>query len=74
MMNTPVPLSKIVFDKYDTDKSGAISYAEFKSMAYDLGYYISDIELKLAVKNLDKTGSGEINYDSCKYFFLKIYL
>ncbi|ORX71005.1 EF-hand [Anaeromyces robustus] len=65
-----IPLSQMVFEKYDTDKSGGISYAEFKAMAYDLGYYISDMELKLAVKNLDKSGSGSIIYDDFKKWWM----
>jgi len=58
-----VPLSKIVFNKYDTDHSGSITIQEFKFMAYDLGYYLSDTELDLAVKKLDKSGSDAITYE-----------
>jgi len=61
-----VPLSKIVFNKYDTDHSGSITIQEFKFMAYDLGYYLSDTELDLAVKKLDKSGSDAITYEDCK--------
>jgi len=57
------PLSKIMFNKYDTDHSGTITVQEFKFMAYDLGYYLSDTEVDLAVKKLDKTGSDSISYD-----------
>jgi len=35
-------------------------------MAYDLGYYLSDTELDLAVKKLDKSGSDAITYEDCK--------
>jgi len=58
-----VPISQIMFNKYDTDHSGHITIEEFRSMSYDLGYYLSDTELDLAVKTLDKTGSGKINYN-----------
>eukprot|EP00833_Pecoramyces_ruminatium_P013534 jgi/Orpsp1_1/1187566/evm.model.d7180000058655.1 len=57
-----VNLSKVVFDKYDVDKSGTITYDEFKSMAYDLGHFLSDIELKLAVSQIDRRGIGKITY------------
>ncbi|ORX43596.1 EF-hand [Piromyces finnis] len=60
------PLSKIMFNKYDTDGSGSITVQEFKYMAYDLGYYLSDTELEFAVKKLDKTGSDSITYDDFK--------
>ncbi|ORX77252.1 EF-hand [Anaeromyces robustus] len=58
-----LPISKIMFNKYDKDHSGSITLEEFKSMSYDLGYYLSDAEYDIAVKTLDKTGSGSINYD-----------
>ncbi|MDP2437131.1 MAG: EF-hand domain-containing protein [archaeon] len=57
-----VPMSKRVFDKYDTDKSGKISPAEFKEMVYELGYHLSDVEFDLAIKLLDKDGDKEISY------------
>lgn len=57
-----VPLSKIVFDKYDTDHSGKINASEFKEMVYELGYHLSDVEFSLAIKILDTDGDGEISY------------
>ncbi|KAL6612834.1 EF-hand [Neocallimastix sp. 'constans'] len=58
-----MPLSKIIFNKYDTDSSGTITATEFKYMAYDLGYYISDNELEIAIKTVDSSGTGAITYD-----------
>eukprot|EP00833_Pecoramyces_ruminatium_P009022 jgi/Orpsp1_1/1183054/evm.model.c7180000083672.1 len=58
-----MPLSKIVFKKYDTDESGTINATEFRYMAYDLGYYISDKELEVAIKTVDSSGTGNITYD-----------
>lgn len=63
--------SKKMFEKYDTDNSGTISTDELKSMAYDLGYYLTDIEFDLAIKILDKTGSGTINYNEFKEWWNK---
>ncbi|ORX75228.1 EF-hand [Anaeromyces robustus] len=57
-----LPLSKLIFQKYDTDKSGTITSTEFRYMAYDLGYYISDSELEIAMKTVDSSGSGAITY------------
>merc|ERR1711974_217950 len=59
----PPPLSKRVFDKYDRDKSGFISPHEFKDMCYELGYFLSDDELTVAVKNLDRDGKNHIAYE-----------
>jgi hypothetical protein len=35
-------LSRRVFDKYDTDKSGSIRPEEFKFLCYDLGHHLSE--------------------------------
>jgi len=65
-----IPLPKVLFDKYDKDGNGYITYEEFKSLVYDLGHYISDLELKLAVRQLDRTGSGNITYVDCIYIYI----
>ncbi|KAL6042446.1 Calmodulin [Balamuthia mandrillaris] len=57
------PVSKRVFDKHDKDHSGSIDEKEFRSMCYDLGYHLSDLELKMAVKRLDMNGDGGISYE-----------
>merc|ERR1740117_428788 len=56
-------LSQILFDKFDTDNSGTISTSEFGNLCYDRGYYMDETELQLAVKIVDKDGSGEISFD-----------
>ena len=45
-----VPASKTVFQKYDFDRSGTISKSEFQGLCYDMGVYLNDTELDLAVK------------------------
>src|SRR3989338_5654313 len=57
-----VPLSKRVFDKYDFDHSGCISMLEFREMVYEMGYYLSDRELKMAMLMLDTDGDGQVSY------------
>jgi len=59
-MGRPKPLSEIVFDKYDTDKSGQIDIAEFRTLCYALGYALTAVEVELAVKVLDTDASGQI--------------
>jgi len=54
------PLSEIVFEKYDTDKSGEIDAGEFRNLCYSLGYGLTSEEVELGVKVLDSDGSGKI--------------
>lgn len=56
------PLCRQMFDKYDTDGSGDISITEFRKLCYDMGYYLSDLELDMDIKLLDQDGDGEISY------------
>jgi len=63
MGSAKVPLSKIVFDKYDTDKCGSISVSEFGHMCMELGTALSPEQLDAAVKVLDKDGNGTIEYE-----------
>lgn len=53
-MGKPPPMSKRMFDKFDKDKSNSITYDEFKALVADLGYHLSDDELKIATALLDK--------------------
>jgi hypothetical protein len=59
-----------LFNKYDVDRSGAISIKEFRRLCYDMGYFLSDAELGMDVKMLDVDGDGEISYDECMYGYL----
>jgi len=65
-MYRPTPISQIMFNKYDQDHSGSISVDEFRNLAYSLGYYLNDTELDIAVKKLDRSGSGSITYPDFK--------
>mmetsp|Transcript_29355 Transcript_29355/g.71545 ORF Transcript_29355/g.71545 Transcript_29355/m.71545 type:complete len:372 (-) Transcript_29355:316-1431(-) len=53
-------LAAVMFGKYDTDKSGTISATEFQGLCYNLDHALTDEEVKVAVKVLNKSGSGEI--------------
>lgn len=44
------PLSKILFNKHDKDKSGSITRNEFKDLCYEMGHYLNDTELDHAIK------------------------
>jgi len=56
----PKPLSEIMFNKFDTDKSGSIDANEFQQLCFNLGHILTDAELKLALKTLDDDNSGKI--------------
>ncbi|TPX33581.1 hypothetical protein SmJEL517_g03565 [Synchytrium microbalum] len=61
---TPKKLvSRIVFDKYDVDRSGSIDAKEFRTLVYEFGYFLSDQELEMAVRILDVNGDGNISYE-----------
>lgn len=57
------PLSRILFDKYDADRSGSIGAAEFRHLLMDFGRYFGDEEIGFAVREIDRDGSGAIEYD-----------
>jgi len=56
----PKPLSEIMFNKFDVDKSGSIDSKEFQQLCFNLGYSLTDTELQLALKTLDDDNSGKI--------------
>ncbi|MDP2439329.1 MAG: EF-hand domain-containing protein [archaeon] len=51
-----------MFDKYDFDRSGNITAVEFREMVYEMGYYLSERELKMALLMLDTDGDGKVSY------------
>uniref|UniRef100_A0A7S4NII4 EF-hand domain-containing protein n=1 Tax=Paramoeba aestuarina TaxID=180227 RepID=A0A7S4NII4_9EUKA len=63
MGGPPKPLSKIMFEKYDTDNSGSIDADEFKHLTQELGYRLTDEQLKWAVSQIDDSGDGLIEYE-----------
>ena len=48
--------AQIVFNKFDTDNSGSIDVKEFQALCYNLGYMLTQAEIKYAVLSLDKDG------------------
>jgi len=55
-------LSRLVFNKHDTDKSGYIDRVEFKELCYGCGHILSDRELDAAMKLIDRSGNNKIEY------------
>ena len=58
--------SKISFDKHDTNGNGMLDAAELKALCRSLGRHFSDAEIAMAVRKLDKSGDGQIQYDEFK--------
>lgn len=57
------PLSRIMFDKYDTDEDGCISTSELSFLCYDRGYPMTAEEVAAAMAKLDTDGNGTLSYD-----------
>jgi Ca2+-binding EF-hand superfamily protein len=57
------PVSRITFDKYDTDRDGNISKDQFNGLAYNLGKYLSSEALDAAWLKLDLNGDGSLSYE-----------
>lgn len=60
MFAAPRPLSEIMFDKFDADRSGFIDAQEFQQLTFALGYALTPVEVEFAVKIIDTDGSGKI--------------
>ena len=43
-----VPLSLVIFKKYDKDGDGALSPKEFKEFTEDKGYFLSELDFNTA--------------------------
>lgn len=52
-----------LFNKYDTDKSGLISFEEFRAILPDLGIHISIPKAMKYFKFCDSDDSGEIDFE-----------
>jgi len=62
----PKPVSEIMFEKFDKDKSGSIDAGEFQHLCFNLGYALSEAELAFALKTLDGDNSGKIELKEFK--------
>merc|ERR1719464_705835 len=60
---------KEMFDKIDTDKSGAIDYGEFVTAAVNKEKLVNEKNIDMVFKLYDKDGDGEITADEFKNVF-----
>jgi Ca2+-binding EF-hand superfamily protein len=63
MMMGLKPLSQIIFETHDADKSGFIEPVEFRNLCYDCGQFMSGPELASVFDSIDKDNKGGINYE-----------
>ena len=61
--NQAVPASKLIFDKYDTDGSGAIDKHELLAMCKEMGRPLDPVEHAHAMRVLDASGNGLVSYE-----------
>ena len=58
-----VPFTRVIFDKYDFDGTGSIDANELMYMCREMGHYMTPEEAVIAVKVIDREGTGEISYE-----------
>lgn len=65
-------VSRILFDKYDTDNDGNITKEQFSSLSYNLGHHLEGELLEAAWTTLDLNGNGSVSFDEflSKFLFL----
>lgn len=54
---------KRTFDIFDTDGSGKISSSELKEVMSKLGEELNDFQISEMIREADKDGDGEIDFD-----------
>lgn len=54
---------RTIFDKFDEDKSGAVSTYEMTKMVKELGLNLSPAEVGNLMKEADPDGSGQIEFE-----------
>ena len=57
------PMSRIIFDKYDSDSSNSISKEEFHTLCYGLGHFLEGEEFEAAWCEVESDGSGQLTYE-----------
>mmetsp|Transcript_6107 Transcript_6107/g.18459 ORF Transcript_6107/g.18459 Transcript_6107/m.18459 type:complete len:157 (+) Transcript_6107:2033-2503(+) len=60
-----------IFKKYDRNNSRGLDVSELQSLAYDLGYKLSTEDFELAIKVLDRNGTGEIEFEEFYSYWLR---
>jgi Ca2+-binding EF-hand superfamily protein len=54
---------RLLFDKFDVDRSGGISYSEFKEALVAFGYRLSPQFVQLLYRTYDRRGQNSMSFD-----------
>jgi Ca2+-binding EF-hand superfamily protein len=54
---------RLLFDKFDVDRSGGISYTEFKEALVAFGYRLSPPFVQLLYRTYDRRGQNSMSFD-----------
>jgi hypothetical protein len=57
------PLIRDVFRRFDTDKDGVLTIAEFKNALSKYGFHLSDEEITIVMKHFDRRQDGQVSYN-----------
>jgi len=66
MGGSPKSMAEIMFEKFDTDKTGYLDQNEFQLLCRNMGYAVSQHECQLALKTLDLDGNGQLSLSEFK--------
>ncbi len=58
------------FDLFDTDGSGTIDPKELKAAMQSLGFEAKNATIYAMVQDIDKDGSGQIDFEECKWYWI----
>ena len=56
-------ITRLTFNKHDTDRSETLDKEEFKAMIFHFGHYMDEIELEAAFTFVELNGDGQITFD-----------
>merc|ERR1712178_608580 len=62
-MRQQFPLVRDVFRRFDEDKDGVLTHAEFKRAVAKYGFRLSDEEITVLFQHFDTRGDGQISYN-----------
>ena len=63
-------ITRLTFNKHDTDRSETLDKEEFKAMIFHLGHYMDEIELEAAFTFVELNGDGQITYDEFNLWWM----
>jgi len=62
-MRQQFPLVRDIFRRFDNDKDGVLTFAEFKAALAKHGFQLSEDEVMIVMKHFDTRNDGQISYN-----------